>query len=123
MAAATPVPQHPAIHRDQRDVVLAWACLIASPVFFVLAFVTGEGLGSALDADTGTAPPFGVGVLVVGAALIVFAIPAVLAWWFARRAKVRGDTRGRVPAIVLTVLVIAFAAQNLLAWVMSLVLS
>ena len=121
--AATPVPQHPVVHRDQRDVVLAWACLGASPVFFVLAFVTGEGLGSALDADTGAAPPFGAGVLVVGAALAVFTLPAVLAWWFAHRAKVRGDTRGRVPAIVLTVLVAAFAAQNLLAWVMTVVLT
>ena len=121
--AATPVPQHPVVHRDQRDVVLAWACLVASPVFFVLAFVTGEGLGSALDADTGAAPPFGIGVLVVGAALAVFALPAVLAWWFAHRAKVRGDTRGRVPAIVLTVLLGAFAAQNLLAWVMDVVLT
>ena len=119
--AATPAPQHTVIHRDQRDVVLAWVCLIVSPVFFVLAFVTGEGLGSALDADTGAAPPLGVGVVVVGAALAVLAIPAVLAWWFAHRAKVRGDTRGRVPAVVLSVLLAAFVAQNLLAWVAGLI--
>ena len=119
--AAGPLPQTSVPHRDPFDVRLAWACLVASPVFFVLAFAVGEGMASLLG-DDGIGPaPLGVGVASVAAALVVFSIPAALAAWFARRAHVRGDERGKVPAIVLVVMSAGFLAMNLLSWVVGLV--
>ena len=55
-------------------------------------------------------------------AVALFAVPVVLAWRFADRARVRGDDRGRVPALVLTVVAAVFVAVNLIQWVMILVL-
>ena len=62
-----------------------------------------------------------VGVLVLVASLVVFAVPTGLAWRFANRAHAHGDDRARVPAVVLTVLVAAFAT-NVLSWVLTVVL-
>jgi hypothetical protein len=74
--------------RDDRDVRLAWVCVAASPVAFVVTLVL---------------------------ALAVFCVPAVLATWFWRRGLARGDDRGKVPAVILITLSAAFLAINLLA--------
>ena len=120
--SAAPVPQMSVPHRDTRDVRLAWACFIASPVFFVLAFAVGEGMSGLLGYEGIGPPPLGLGVLIVVAALVVFSIPAALAVWFARRAHVRGDDRAKVPAIVLVVMSAGFLAMNLFSWIVGLVL-
>ena len=122
---ATTVPSAhaspPRDDRDDRDTRAAWACLVAAPVAFVLAFVVGEGLSSALGWDGVGPPVWWVGVLSVAAALVVFSIPAVLATWFWSRAHRRGDDRARVPAAVLVVLSLGFLAMNLLAWALDVV--
>ena len=61
-----------------------------------------------------------VAVLVLAVAAAVFAVPVVLVWRFANRARSRGDDRGRVPAIVLTVLAVAFVGVNLLSGILAL---
>ena len=119
--AAAPVPQMSVPHRDTRDVRLAWACFVASPVFFVLALAVGEGMSALLGYDGIGPAPVGVGVLSVVAALVVFSIPAALAVWFARRAHAQGDDRAKVPAIVLAVMSAGFLALNLFSWIVGLV--
>lgn len=48
-------------------------------------------------------------------ALVVFAVPALLASWFAHRAAARGDRRGEVPAGILIGVAVLFTLMNLLA--------
>jgi hypothetical protein len=110
----TPAP------RDDRDVRFAWVCLAAAPVAFILAFVVGEGIATAMSVEEGTTPPVWVAVLVLLAAVAVFAVPVALAWRFANRARSRGDDRGRVPAIVLSVLALVFVGVNVLSGILAL---
>ena len=119
-ATTHPVAPIPA-SRDDRDVRFAWACLLSAPVAFVLAFVVGEGIASVMSVEEGATPSVWVAALVLLLAVALFAVPTVLAWWFANRARARGDDRGRVPAIVLTVLAVAFVGVNLLSGVLALV--
>lgn len=121
MNAITPPVAPTSAPRDNRDVRLAWACVVGAPVAFVLAFVAGEGIASAMSVEDGATPSALVAVLVLLVAIAVFALPAVLAWWFANRARARGDDRGRVPAIVTTVLAVAFVGVNLLSGLLVLV--
>ena len=108
--------------RDDRDVRWAWACLFSAPVIFVLAFVLGYGLAALLGVDDGETASAGAGILVLLMVAALFAVPTGLAWWFAHRARARGDDRGRVPALVLTVIAAVFVAVNLVQWVLMLVL-
>ena len=109
--------------RDDLDTRAAWACLVAAPVAFVLAFVVGEGLSSLLGWDGVGPPDWWVGLLSVGAALVVFSIPAALATWCWSRARRRGDDRAKVPAVILVVASLGFLAMNLSAWVLGVVAS
>ena len=112
--APTPVP------RDDRDVRFAWACLLGAPIAFVLAFVLGEGIATVMGVEEGATPAVWVAVLVILLAVALFAVPTVLVWRFANRARALGDNRARVPAIVLTVLAVAFVGVNLLSGVLAL---
>jgi uncharacterized membrane-anchored protein len=71
------------------------------------------------DGETASA---GAGILVLLMVAALFAVPTVLAWRFANRARARGDDRGRVPALVLSVIAAVFVGVNLVQWVMLLVL-
>jgi heme/copper-type cytochrome/quinol oxidase subunit 3 len=104
--------------RDDRDVRFAWACLFSAPVVFVLAFVLGYGLAALLGVDDGEMASAGAGILLLLMAAALFAVPTMLAWRFANRARARGDDRGRVPALVLTVIAVAFVGVNLIQWLM-----
>lgn len=112
--APTPVP------RDDRDVRYAWVCLLCAPVAFVLAFVVGGGIAAAMGVEEGGTAPLGVALLVLLVVVALFAVPTALAWRFANRARSRGDDRGRVPAIVLTVIAVAFVGVSLLSGVLTL---
>jgi hypothetical protein len=122
MNATTAHPPMTSVPRDDHDVRLAWSCLLAAPIAFVAAFAAGSGIATALDVEEGGVAPPGVAALVLVVSLVLFAVPTGFAWRFANRAHGRGDDRGRVPAIVLTALVGAFLAQNVLSWVAGLVL-
>ena len=119
-AITPPIAPAPA-PRDNCDVRFAWACVVGAPVAFVLAFITGEGIASAMNVEEGATPSVWVAILVLLVAAAVFALPAVLAWWFAHRARSRGDDRGKLPAIVTTVLAVAFVGVNLLSGLLVLV--
>lgn len=119
-ATTHPVTPTPA-PRDDHDVRLAWACLLGAPVAFVLAFVAGEGIATAMSAEEGATPSVWVAALVLLLAAALFAVPTVLAWRFANRARARGDDRGRVPALVLTVVAVGFVGLNLLSGILALV--
>ena len=114
-----PVPSHSTPHiRDQHDVRLAWACLVAAPFVGVLAFVAGDGLATALGYDGVGAAPWWMALAVLGVAGALLAVPALLAVRFARRAQAAGDDRARVPAIILVVGTLAFLALNVVSWVL-----
>ena len=116
---ATPAPAHPARHsRDQHDVRLAWACLVAAPFVAACAFVVGEGLASALGHAGVAAAPWWLALTVLVVAVALLAVPALLAVRFARRAHAAGDDRARVPAVVLVVGTLAFGVVNLASWVL-----
>ena len=118
-ADTRPVTPTPA-PRDDRDVRFTWACLLSAPVALVLAFVVGGAIATAMSVEEGATPPVWVAVLVLLVAVALFAVPTALAWRFANRARSRGDDRGRVPAIVLTVIAVAFVGVNLLSGVLAL---
>lgn len=119
---ATTVPTGPApAARDDRDVRFAWACLISAPVVLLLTFVLGYGLAALLGVEEGGTAPLGAGLLILLMVAALFAVPTLLAWRFANRARARGDDRGRVPALVLTVVAAAVVGVNLVQWVIGLV--
>ena len=98
---------------DQRR---TWWSLLLFPVSFVAAFGVGEGLASALGHPTGSGDvPVWVMVAAGGPALVVFAVPAVLAVLFGRRALRRGATGAKVPMLLAVVVAALFVAQNLVA--------
>ncbi len=101
--------------RDDRDVRLAWVCVAASPVAFVVAFVVGEGTSTVLGYDGTGIAPWWILVVTLVLALAVFCVPAALATWFWRRGLARGDDRGKLPAVMLITLSAGFLAMNLLA--------
>lgn len=119
-ATTHPVASAPA-GRDDRDVRFAWACLWSAPVVFLLTFVLGYGLATALGVEDGEMAGAGAGILVLLMVAALFAVPTLLAWRFANRARARGDDRGRVPALVLTVIAAAVVGVNLVQWVIGLV--
>lgn len=82
-----------------RDVRNAWRSLMLFPLSFLAAFGVGEGLASLLGHPSGGSGdvPLWVMVTAAGPALLVFALPALLAMVFARRAERAGDRGGRVP--------------------------
>ncbi len=99
MNAATIPPLRPAAHtastsRDDHDVRLAWACLIASPAAFLLAFVVGEGTSILLGYDGVGFAPWWIATTTLLLAAAVFCLPALLATWFRHRAG-RAVTTGR----------------------------
>lgn len=92
----------------------AWWSLALYPVSFVLAFVTGEGLLSAVADDVEN--PALWEVLVAGPpALLLFVVPGVLAVWQGRKAVRLGREDGKVPAIVGAVIGIGFVGLNLVS--------
>lgn len=92
----------------------AWWSLLGFVPSFVLAFVIGEGLISALGHAVGSdaqAPWWAVLTASIPA-LVVFALPAVLAVHFGRQAVRLGDARGRVPMVAAVVVAAGFVLLN-----------
>lgn len=100
----------------------AWWSLLGFVPSFVLAFVIGEGLISALGYPSGgeDLPPWWAMLVAVVPALVVFALPAVLAVHFGRRAVDLGDPQGKVPMMLAVAGAAGFAllngASGLLIW-------
>lgn len=96
------------------DTRRAWWSLVGFVPSFVLAFVVGEGLITALgyDSASGVTPPLWAVIVATVPALVVFVVPAALAVHFGRRAVRLGDHRGRSPMIVALVLAAGFVLLN-----------
>lgn len=115
-------PARDSAARNDRDVRSAWVCLAASPLAFVLAFVVGEGISSALGHQGDRVAPWWIATVTLVVSVAVFCVPAVLATRFWRRAAARGDTRAMVPAVILITVSTAFLGLNLAAYLVGLFL-
>lgn len=112
-AASPPTSTHPPASSERRA---AWWWLASTPVFFVAAFVVGEGLAAWLGLEEGAVATFSWReLLVLVVSLAVFAVPAVGAAVVAHRAP-HGDVWARVPAWVLGALVAFFLVTNMVGW-------
>ena len=92
----------------------AWWSLLGFVPTFVLAFLVGEGLISALGYPTDGVEqaPWWAALVAVTPALVVFVLPAVAAVHFGRRAMRLGDDRGRLPMILGLVVAAVFILTN-----------
>lgn len=92
----------------------AWWSLLGFVPSFVLAFVIGEGLISALGYPAGgeEQAPWWAALTAATPALVVFVLPAVLAVHFGSRAMKLGDDRGRLPMVLAIVVAAAFVLLN-----------
>ena len=94
----------------------AWWSLALYPVAFVVGFVVGEGLFSLLGGTEQGAPVWTV-VLAAAPALLLMAVPGVLAWQQGRRAARFGRRDGWVPGVVGLVVALGVVGVNGLAFV------
>ena len=100
----------------RRFTLWAWWSLLGYVLSFPLAFLVGEGLASAMGYSVGDPQPSWPVVLVaVVPALVVFALPAVAAVRFGRRAVRLGDRWARVPMTIAVVVAAGFVLTNALA--------
>lgn len=92
----------------------AWWSLAGFAPSFVLAFLVGEGLISALGYPVGGSAqaPWWATLLAGVPALVVFALPAVLSVHYGRGAVRLGDARGRIPMMVGVAVAGAFVLLN-----------
>ena len=92
----------------------AWWSLLGFLPSFVLAFLIGEGIASALGYPVGSesqAPWWAVLTASIPA-LVVFALPAALAVHFGRRAVRLGDPGGRAPMVAAVAVAAGFILLN-----------
>ncbi len=104
-----------------RDAVHAWMSLLLYPVSLVGAFAVGEGLAAAMGYPAGgtEAAPWFVVLLAGVPALIVFVLPGLLALGYGRRAARSGARSALFPAVLGTLVALAFVALNVLAFFVS----
>jgi hypothetical protein len=104
-------------HRAYRR---AWLSLLLFPVALVAAFVVGEGLASLYGYDPAgdEVAPIWVALCAGGPALLVFSVPAAVAWRYAVHAGQVDVHRLRLPAYLATALVVAFVLANVGSYVL-----
>lgn len=92
----------------------AWWSLLGFVPSFVLAFVIGEGIVSALGHPVGgeSPTPWWAALTAGLPALVVFVVPAVLAVHFGRQAVRLGDVRGRAPMFAAVAVSAGFILLN-----------
>lgn len=104
---------------DETGATVAWLSLLLYPVSFVGAFLVGEGLAALLGYPVGEdgTTPFWVVLAAAGPALLVLAVPGILAVLFGRRAMRLGRRAALAPAVVGAAIAVTFILQNVLAYV------
>jgi hypothetical protein len=95
----------------QRWLIAAWIGAGVTPLFAVLAIAAGEIAAALLGYPDDPAPPSGVRVAAAAAALVVAAVPSVVAVVGGVRAFMLGRRTGWIPALLG---VIAFGVQAVL---------
>ena len=104
-----------------RDVRRAWWSFALFVPSLVAAFITGEGLLAALGYGGDQAPPAGTALMAGLPALLVFALPTLVVWYFGHQAERHGHPEGRTPIIVAVVIAGGFLAVNLFQLLIGLV--
>lgn len=106
--------RHPRTSDGRAATRWAWWSLLGFIPSFGLAFAVGEGLISALGYPTGGSAqaPWWAALTASVPALVVFALPAVVAVHFGRRAIRLGDDRGRLPMLLAVAGAGAFVIMN-----------
>jgi hypothetical protein len=100
--------------RHLDEVRSAWVAVAFIPVAFVVAVVTGEGLLALQGHESADEDIPAVVALLSGVpAMLVFAVPCVVAWVLGRRAVAAGEARGSTPALIGAVAGVAFIGLNL----------
>lgn len=92
----------------------AWLSLLGYVLSFALTFTVGESLATMFGYPPGGAEPAPGWVIAASIipALLVFAIPGIVAAYFGRKATRAGDRRGNVPAWLGLGIAAGFAAMN-----------
>jgi uncharacterized membrane protein len=103
--------------RDDRNVRRAWATLALLPVALVVSVFLAPTLGIEEQARAA----FGDFVIVLLVLAAVFAVPVLLVWRFENLARRHGDNRARVPAVIVSVVAVAFLAINAGSWLVWLI--
>jgi hypothetical protein len=104
--------------QGRRDYHGAWWSLALYVPFGVAAFLVGEGLASLYGYD-GVSDDRAPTWLVLAAgypALLVFIVPAFVTTHYARRALREGVPAARLPLVLAWLVAVAFALQNVLAY-------
>lgn len=107
------VPQVSSTGHD-RHVRRAWCSFALFVPSLVAAFITGEVLLAALGHSDDQSPPAPTALLAGLPALLVFALPTLVVWYFGHQAAQHGHPEGRTPVAVAVVISVAFVAMNLL---------
>lgn len=114
------VHQAPSTGHD-RDVRRAWWSFAWFVPSLVAAFITGEGLLAAMGHSDDPSPPAGIALMAGLPAVLVFALPTLLVWYFGHRAQRHGHPEGRTPVMVAVVIAGGFLAMNLFQLVVGLI--
>jgi hypothetical protein len=85
-------------------------------VLLPLAVIVPMFLVPAMGVEEQARAPLGVVILMLVMIAALVAVPVLLAWRFANRARSHGDHRGRVPAIIASVVALAFLVLNGASW-------
>lgn len=83
-----------------------------------LAFIVPMFLTPVPGVEEQARAPFGVFLIVLLVMAVLCAVPVLLAWRFATRARQHGDDRGTVPAILGSVAAGAVFALSVVSWLM-----
>lgn len=105
----------------ERDVRRAWWAFALFVPSLVAAFITGEGLLAAMGHSGDQSPPAGTALLAGLPAILVFASPTLLVWYFGHQALRHGHPEGRTPIIAAFVIAGGFLAMNVLQLVVGLI--
>jgi hypothetical protein len=105
-----------------RDVRRAWWSFALFGPSLAAAFITGEGLLAAMGHSGDQSPPAGTALMAGLPAIVVFALPILVIWYFGHQAERHGHPEGRIPVWVAVDVAGAFLAVNLFQLVAGLVL-
>jgi hypothetical protein len=114
------VHQVPSAGTD-RDVRRAWWSFALFVPSLVAAFITGEALLAAMGHSGDQSPPAGTALMAGLPAIVVFASPTLVIWYFGHQAERHGHPEGRTPVLVAVVIAGAFLAVNLFQLVLGLI--
>jgi hypothetical protein len=104
-----------------RDVRRAWWSFALFVPSLVAAFITGEALLAAMGHSGDQSPPAGTALMAGLPAIVVFASPTLVIWYFGHQAERHGHPEGRTPVLVAVVIAGAFLAVNLFQLVLGLI--